>query len=99
MAKPKREIVERTEDWAQLKRHLKWPEQIIYELIRPVVIFGETAGERAHATGHTRGRLTGKRTASTALVCRVCSPIRRRPRTVNYTRILAACRHLCANSS
>ena len=55
MAKPKREIVERTEDWAQLKRHLKWPEQIIYELIRPVVIFGETAGERAHATGaHAR---------------------------------------------
>ncbi len=55
MAKPKRERVERTEDWAQLKRHLNWPEQVLYELIRPVVIFGETATERARATGtHAR---------------------------------------------
>ena len=55
MAEPKREVVERTEDWATLRRHLKWPEQLLYELVRPVVIFGETAGERARATGeHAR---------------------------------------------
>ena len=55
MGKPKREVVERTEDWAKLRPRLKWPEQILYELVRPVVIFGETAGERARATGaHAR---------------------------------------------
>jgi transposase len=55
MAKPKREVVERTEDWSQLQRRLKWPEQVIDALIRPVVIFGETTTERARATGaHAR---------------------------------------------
>lgn len=51
MAKRKRAVHERTEDWARLRLLLKWPEQIVYELVRPVVIFGETAGERARATG------------------------------------------------
>ncbi len=51
MPKPKREVYERTEEWTQLQLWLKWPEQVAYELIRPVVIFGETAGERARATG------------------------------------------------
>ncbi len=51
MAKRKRAVHERTDDWAQLRRLLKWPDQVVYELIRPVVVFGETAGERAQATG------------------------------------------------
>ena len=51
MPKRKRTVHERTEDWTTLQRRLKWPEQVIYELIRPVVVFGETASERAHATG------------------------------------------------
>lgn len=51
MPKPKREVYERTEDWTQLQLRLKWPEQVVYEMIRPVVIFGETAGERARVTG------------------------------------------------
>ena len=51
MPKRKRAVHERTEDWTALQRRLKWPEQVIYELIRPVVVFGETASERAHATG------------------------------------------------
>ncbi len=51
MAKRKRAVHERTEEWAQLRLLLKWPEQVVYELIRPVVIFGETAGARARATG------------------------------------------------
>lgn len=51
MSKRKRAIHARTDDWAQLRRLLQWPEQVMYALIRPVVIFGETAGERARATG------------------------------------------------
>ncbi len=47
MPKRKRVVHERTEDWTELQRRLKWPEQVIYELIRPVVVFGETASERA----------------------------------------------------
>jgi putative transposase len=46
MAKRKRDIYERTEDWAQLWLLLKWPEQVVYELIRPGVVFGETDDER-----------------------------------------------------
>ncbi len=51
MSKRKRTVHERTDDWAQLRLLLKWPEQVVYELIRPVVIFGETASARARATG------------------------------------------------
>ena len=36
----KRPRIEPTEDWAQLQLHLAWPEQVSYELIRPVVLFG-----------------------------------------------------------
>jgi len=43
--------IESTDDWQQLQLLLDWPEQIAYELIRPVVLFGATAGERAHQTG------------------------------------------------
>ena len=51
MSKRERAVHERTDDWAQLRLRLQWPEQVVYELIRPVVIFGETAAERARATG------------------------------------------------
>ena len=60
MAKRTRDVHERTEDWAQLRLLLKWPEQVVYELIRPVVIFGETARARARATGE-QGRTIGRR--------------------------------------
>jgi hypothetical protein len=43
----KRPRVEPTEDWAQLKLQLAWPEQVNYELIRPVVLFGFSPAERA----------------------------------------------------
>ncbi len=36
-----------TEDWDALQLRLHWPEQVEYELIRPVVVFGLTAAERA----------------------------------------------------
>ena len=51
MAKRKRAVHERTEDWAHLRPRLKWPEQVVYELIRPVVIFGDTP--RANLAIHT----------------------------------------------
>ncbi len=55
MKSRKRAVRERTEEWSQLRLLMKWPEQVAYQLIRPVVLFGETAGERARQTGeHAR---------------------------------------------
>src|SRR5438874_2873274 len=42
---------EATEDWSQLQLQLAWPEQVTYELIRPVVLFGFSPAERAKQTG------------------------------------------------
>jgi putative transposase len=47
----KRRRTEPTDFWQQLQLVLHWPEQILYELIRPVVLFGHSAGERAKETG------------------------------------------------
>ena len=47
----RRPRVEPTEDWSQLRLQLTWPEQISYELIRPVVLFGSSPAERAKQTG------------------------------------------------
>jgi putative transposase len=47
MPGPKRVRRERTEEWAQIKQWTLWPEQELYEQIRPLVLFHETAGERA----------------------------------------------------
>src|SRR5438270_7753056 len=43
---PKRNRRERTEEWASIKQWTLWPEQELYEQIRPLVLFHETAGER-----------------------------------------------------
>ncbi len=43
--------VDPTEDWQQLRLLLDWPEQLAYELIRPVVLFGRSVAERAKETG------------------------------------------------
>lgn len=40
-----------TETWKQLDLLLTWPEQRSYEVIRPVVLFGESAETRALTTG------------------------------------------------
>src|SRR5258706_526290 len=40
-----------TDDWVVLQLRLHWPEQVEYELIRPVVVFGRTPAERAEQTG------------------------------------------------
>jgi hypothetical protein len=47
----KRPRLEPTEDWPQLQLQLVWPEQVSYELIRPVVLFGFPPAERAEQTG------------------------------------------------
>lgn len=55
MPSTKRERIEPVETWAQLRLLLRWPEQVAYELVRPVVLHGETASDRARATGeHAR---------------------------------------------
>src|SRR5437588_562886 len=50
MPASKRQHIEPTDDWQQLQLLLTWPEQILYELIRPVVLFGRSAAERAKET-------------------------------------------------
>src|SRR5207248_7241620 len=47
MPSPKRPRRERTDEWASIQRWTLWPEQELYEQIRPLVLFHETAGERA----------------------------------------------------
>lgn len=47
MPGPKRSRRERTDEWASIQRWTLWPEQELYEQIRPIVLFGETPGERA----------------------------------------------------
>jgi hypothetical protein len=43
----RRRRVEPTEDWEQIELLCAWPEQRNYELIRPSVLFGSLASERA----------------------------------------------------
>ncbi len=44
---PYRSRRERTDEWASIKQWTLWPEQELYEAIRPLILFHETAGERA----------------------------------------------------
>jgi putative transposase len=47
MPRLSRSVIPPTDDWEQLRLLLEWPEQIGYELIRPVVVFGRTAAHAA----------------------------------------------------
>jgi putative transposase len=47
----KRKRRERTHDWHEIQQQTLWPEQEAYERLRPIVLFGETAAERAKETG------------------------------------------------
>src|SRR3989442_5696409 len=47
-----------SEDWEALQLPLHWPEQLEYELIRPVVVFGLTPAERAEQTGAAARTIT-----------------------------------------
>src|SRR5437588_762815 len=60
MPKSKRQRRERTHDWQHIQQYTLWPEQKAYELLRPVVLFGETAAERAKETGASERTLHHK---------------------------------------
>jgi hypothetical protein len=51
MPKHKRTPIPPTDDWPILQTRFTWPEQLVYELIRPVVLFGQTPAARAQQTG------------------------------------------------
>ena len=51
MPAAKRPPSEPTDDWQQLQLLTPFPEQRAYELLRPVVLFGRSAAERAGETG------------------------------------------------
>jgi transposase len=51
MPAAKRPSSEPTDDWQQLQLLTSFPEQRAYELLRPVVLFGRSAAERAGETG------------------------------------------------
>lgn len=50
MVGKRRRRVDHTEEWNQLELLLDWPEQVEYEKIRPVVVFGDAVAERAEET-------------------------------------------------
>ncbi len=50
MRRPNRPRRERTHDWQKIKQYTLWPEQQLYEKLRPVVLFNESAAERARET-------------------------------------------------
>jgi putative transposase len=60
MPEPKRVRRERTDEWAKIKQYTLWSEQELYEAIRPLVLFGETAGERAKEIDVPRRTLSCK---------------------------------------
>lgn len=59
---PKRKRVQRehTEDWQTIQQYTLWPEQTAYELLRPVVLFGDPAIQRAKETNEPRTSLERK---------------------------------------
>ncbi len=60
MPVPKRTRRERTDDWTKIKQWTLWPEQQLYEQLRPIVLFGETAGGRAKETDAAQRTLSRK---------------------------------------
>ena len=61
-AVPKRKRVQRehTEDWQTIRQSMLWPEQTAYELLRPIVLFGDPAIQRAKETDEPRSTLERK---------------------------------------
>jgi len=58
-----RRRVEPTDEWEQVELLCGWPEQRDYELIRPLVMFGSSATQRAAETGAASGRTLQRRVA------------------------------------
>ena len=51
MPRIKRPRIAHTEEWSVIQQRTLWPEQEQYELIRPIVLFGDIPAERAEQTG------------------------------------------------
>lgn len=51
---------ERTHDWQRIQQDTIWLEQQLYEKIRPVVLFNESAAERARETATAERTLQRK---------------------------------------
>src|SRR5439155_20350227 len=60
MPGPKRSRRERTDEWASIKQWTLWPEQELYEQIRPIVLYGQTPGERAKEINAAQRTLSRK---------------------------------------
>ena len=60
MPAPKQPRRERTHDWAIIQQCTLRPEQQLYKPLRPIILFGETAGERAKETGAAQRTLSRK---------------------------------------
>ncbi|MBA4117092.1 MAG: helix-turn-helix domain-containing protein, partial [Rubrobacter sp.] len=56
----RRRRVEPTDDWEQLALLCGWPEQLAYEQIRPLVLFGSSVAERAAEVGASERALYRK---------------------------------------
>ncbi len=60
MPRSQRPQRERTHDWQKIQQYTLWPEQQLYEKIRPVVLFNESAAERARETDSAERTLQRK---------------------------------------
>ena len=60
MPGPKRSRRERTDEWASIQQWTLWPEQELYEQIRPIILFGQTPGERAKEINAAQRTLSRK---------------------------------------
>lgn len=47
-----------SQEWADVQAHCLWPDQALYELVRPVVLLGKPVRERARETGVSEKTLT-----------------------------------------
>jgi hypothetical protein len=78
MPGPKRNRRERTDEWASVKQWTLWPEQELYEQIRPLVLFHETAGERAKEIDVPARTLARKSDTEWLLALRRPEPVARK---------------------
>ena len=60
MSGARRRRVDPTDDWEQLALLCQWPEQLAYEEIRPLTLFGASVAQRASGTGSAERALYRK---------------------------------------
>ena len=60
MGGTRRRRVDPTDEWEQLKLLCRWPEQLAYEEVRPLVLFGSSVPDRAEETSSSERTLYRK---------------------------------------